>query len=273
MDIARLEERLLEEELARWAEVRRVDVRRVPLPLRGPREVEAALVRPVSMYRAAYSAASYEAAGVFTVNSSRTIITAGDKVLAYAALASAKLPVPASYYADSVEAAVEAGEALGYPVVVKPAVGSWGRMVARARSREKLEQVARLRSLHPCGPVRASIVQEYVETGVRDIRCIVVDGRLLGCITRRAREGEWRSNVALGANVESYPADPQLEDLAVRAADAVGGFFVSIDLFETRDGYLVNEVNGVPEFKGFMRATGLNPAREVSLAMRRQVKA
>ena len=271
-DIVRVEERLIEKALSEWASVRRVNVSRVPLPLGGSWEADVAVIRPVSMYRAVYSAAAYESGGVETVNRSETILLAGDKLLAYSRLIASKLPVPRSYYAEGVEAAVEAGDRLGYPAVAKPTVGSWGRMVARVRSREKMEQLARLRSAMPCSQQRALIVQEYIETGARDIRCIVVDGSLLGCMARRARGGEWRSNVALGAGVERVSVDEQLAETAVRAAAALGGFFVSIDLFETRDGYLVNEVNGVPEFKGFMRATGVNPALELSRALRRLAK-
>ncbi len=267
VDVLRTEERLIQRALGAWARVRLVDVSAEPIEVGGKR-VDAAVVRPISMYRAVYAAGSYEASRVFTVNSSEAIIYAGDKMLSYTRMRAFRVPVPRTYYAATPEAALKAGSELGYPVVVKSPVGSWGRLVSRARSPEKLEQIARLRSMLPCSQQRAMMVQEYLELGGSDIRCIVVYDSLVGCIVRRAGRGEWRSNVALGASVEPLEPDQELEDIVLRAARAIGGFFVSIDVFETKTrGYIVNEVNGVPEFKGFMRATGRNPAEELSKAL------
>jgi glutamate--LysW ligase ArgX len=247
----------------------RVDVKKRPLRYGGQGAAEAAVIRPVSMYRAAYSAGAYEASRVFTVNTAETIMLSGDKALTYARLASRGIPIPPTLYAATPEAAAEAAEETGYPVVVKPAVGSWGRLVARASSREKLEQLAALRQALPCAPQKTMLIQPLVDTGGSDIRCIVVAGELLGCMKRTAsRSGEWRSNVALGARVEPLRPSSEIEDLAARAADAVNGYFVSIDIFETPEGPLVNEVNGVPEFKGFIRATGVDPAEALSAALR-----
>ncbi|BES80530.1 lysine biosynthesis protein LysX [Pyrodictium abyssi] len=272
VDVVRQEEQMLLKTLGEYMDARLFNVRSRALEL-GSDGLDAAVIRPISMYRAAYTAASFEAAGVFTVNQSETIMIAGDKLLAYARLAAARIPIPRSFYAADVEAALEAASKLGYPVVVKAPVGSWGRLVSRADSPEELEQLANMRQRLPCSQTRSMIVQEYLETGNSDIRCIVVAGTMLGCIRRIAQNGEWRSNVALGAKTEAYPANPALEDMVLRAAAAVKGFFVSIDVFETREkGYLVNEVNGVPEFKGFYRATGINPAKRLAEALLEELK-
>jgi glutamate--LysW ligase ArgX len=158
VDVVRLEEQLLRKALERWARLRVVDLDREPIPIGGAR-VDSAVVRPISMYRAAYAAAGYEAARVFTVNSSETIIYAGDKMLTYTRMRAHRLPVPRAYYASTPEAAVKAAEELGYPVVVKAPVGSWGRLVSRARRPEKVEQIARLRRALPCSQQRAMIVR------------------------------------------------------------------------------------------------------------------
>lgn len=264
VDIQREEERRLAKALSEWADLETIDVRKRSLPY-GALEADAAVVRPVSMYRAAYSAGAYESSGAFTVNTAEAIILSGDKALTYARLAARHIPVPPTFYAATPEAALEAAKETGYPVVVKPAVGSWGRLVARAATPGKLEQVARLRQHLPCSPQKAMLIQPLLETNASDIRCIVVAGEPLGCMRRTAqRPGEWRSNVALGARVEPLKPSREIEELAARAADAVNGYFVSIDIFETREGYLVNEVNGVPEFKGFIRATGIDPAQALS---------
>jgi len=272
VDYVREEERLLRRSLGDWAEVRLVNLRESPLRIGGA-GADAAVIRPVSMYRAAYAAGAYEASGVFTVNGSEAIIYSGDKALTYARLAAANIASPATLLAAGEEAALRAAAEAGYPVVVKPPVGSWGRLVSRARDAEKLAQIARLRSALPCAPQRVMLIQPLLDTNGSDVRCIVIGGRLLGCMKRRAsRPGEWRSNVALGARVEPHRPSPEEEDAAIRAARAVNGYFVSIDLFETREGPLVNEVNGVPEFKGFIRATGVNPAEELSKALREQLR-
>lgn len=264
VDFPRVEERMILEALRERVEVEEVNLRYAALEVGGS-GFDAAVVRPLSMYRALYAAAVLEASGAFTVNESKAIAVAGDKVLAYSRLASSGLPVPRSFYAATPQAALDAAGRLGYPVVLKPPVGSWGRLVSRASNPLELEQLARLRGMLPCSQLRSTIVQEYVDTRGSDVRCIVVAGSLLGCVRRAAAGGEWRSNVALGARVEALRADPEIEELAVKSAEAVGGFFVSVDIFEAGDGgYAVNEVNGVPEFKGFHKATGLNPA--VSLA-------
>jgi len=244
-----------------------VDVTRSPLHY-GGMDADAAVIRPVSMYRAAYSAGAYEASNIFTVNTAEAIMLSGDKALAYTRLAARGIPIPPTWYATGAEAALRAAEETGYPAVVKPPVGSWGRLVAKARTPAKLEQLARLRHALPCAPQKAMLIQPLLDTSASDIRCIVVAGAILGCMRRRAaRKGEWRSNVALGAKVEPLKPTGELEELAARAADAIGGYFVSIDIFETREGLLVNEVNGVPEFKGFIRATGIDPAQALSKAL------
>lgn len=266
-DVMRLEERMILEALRGRFRVELVDAKSAPLEF-GGEGPEAALIRPISMYRALYSAAALESRGAFTVNSSTTLAVAGDKLLAYSRLTAAGIPVPRTLYASTPEAALEAAGRLGYPVVVKPPVGSWGRLVVRARDPGFLESVAAHRLEMPCSQLQAMIVQEHVDTGGSDIRCITVAGETVGCVRRVAGRGEWRSNVALGARTEPLRVDGELAELAVKAAGAVGGFFVSIDIFEDkRRGYLVNEVNGVPEFKGFYSATGLNPAVRLAEAL------
>lgn len=274
IDVARLEERLIVSALREAVEeVRVVNASKTPLILGNGGEAEAAVIRTISMVRALYAASAYEAMGSFTVNAAEAIMYSGDKVLAYTRLASHKLPLPQTVLALGKDAALEAAASLGYPVVMKPPIGSWGRLVARARNPDELVALLAHREEARTPHQRATILQEYINSGSRDIRCIVIGDEVLGCIERRARKGEWRSNVALGAETRTYPVNPELEDLVLRAATAVKGFFVSIDLFETRDGFLVNEVNAVPEFKGFMRATGLNPAKVLAKKLREKLRA
>jgi glutamate--LysW ligase ArgX len=265
VDIARVEEKLIVEELRdKLGDPVLIDTRNEPIPLEAPFSLDAVVVRTISMYRGLYVSAVFGANGVFVVNPWETIIVSGDKILAYARLTEKKVPVPATVIAASKEAALRAAREKGFPIILKSPIGSWGRLVSKTRSEEELRVIVEHREALPCSQQKTMIIQDYVDTGAKDIRCIVIGDELLGCIERIASKGEWRSNVALGAKTRPRSTDPELEDIALRAAEAVKGFFVSIDIFETGNGYLVNEVNATPEFKGFMRATGLNPARKLA---------
>ncbi|NPA05765.1 MAG: lysine biosynthesis protein LysX [Crenarchaeota archaeon] len=260
-DYAREEEKRIKKELEnRGVNCIPVNVLRTYIDLSSEGE-GVAVIRPVAMYTAAYSAAALEAQGFETINNSSTIITAGDKALTYSILRRHKVPIPRTILVLDARPLQEAARLLGYPLVDKPPIGSWGRLVTLIENTHQLKTIAEHRSILGSKQLRVHLLQEYIPSGSTDIRCIVVDDEMIGCMKRIAARGEWRSNVALGARVERYRADGELEDLAIRAAKALGGFFVSLDFFNHPDrGYLVNEVNGVPEFKGFMHATGVNVA-------------
>ena len=176
VDRVRLEEKRIVSSISEWASVRleRLDGRIEWITTRdkggGADGFDAAVVRPVSMYLAAYAAAIAEARGALTVNPSEAIIYSGDKLLAYARLASRGVPVPLTGLLSSPPPAP--GD-LGLPrgeYVLKPPVGSWGRMVSRVNGLEDLVLHARLRSRLPCAVQRFTIVQEYVEGGDSDYR-------------------------------------------------------------------------------------------------------
>lgn len=204
------------------------------------------------------------------MNASQAIMTCGDKVLTYSALSSRGIPIPKSFLALGRGAAIKAHKAFGGRAVDKPPLGSWGRMVSLVTSVEVADQIARAREMMPSS-VRGHIVQEYVETEGRDVRCLVLGGKLLGCVERIASSG-WRSNVALGSTVRPMRPSSMVEDLSIRAADAVGGEFVAVDLLGDSE-VLVNEVNGIPEFKGFMKATGVDVPRELALYLKGVLRA
>lgn len=206
------------------------------------------------MFRGARAAAVLDSMGSHTINGSLAILTCGDKALTYAALSKSGLPIPKSFLALGKEAALKAFDSFRGVAVDKPPLGSWGRMVSLVRNRDMAEQIAEARDIMSSG-LKGHIVQEYVETGGRDIRCLVLGGKLIGCMERIASSG-WKSNVALGGSVRPIEVDDELEELSLKAAESVGGEFVAVDLLANEE-LLVNEVNGVPEFKGFMKATGI----------------
>ncbi len=234
-----------------------VNVTSTPLKLENSQGI--ALIRTVSMYRAIRSAAFLEASGLHTINSSRTLHVCGDKALTYAILSSNGVKIPQTMLALGSEAAIKAFREIGGKVVDKPPIGSWGRLISLVRDERSMISLTNIRETLP-SDLKGHLIQRYVETGGKDVRCLVLGSKVIGCVERLANNG-WRSNVALGASTKEINVTEQLEDLSLRAAESVQGEFVAIDLLSDGEVY-VNEVNGVPEFKGFMRATGI-PVHEL----------
>jgi [lysine-biosynthesis-protein LysW]---L-2-aminoadipate ligase len=171
------------------------------------------------------------------------------------ALRAAGLPVPRTTLALTPDAGLEAIEALGYPVVIKPLVGSWGRLVTAVRHRSAAVAVLEYIAALPSPQSHIVYAQEMVGTGDQDIRAIVIGGEVVGAIHRRS--DEWRSNVALGARTEPCELTTELRHLARSAAQAVGAEVAGVDLLTDDDGRLVVlEVNAGVEFSGFQQAMG-----------------
>ena len=194
--------------------------------------------------------------GVPTVNTWEVANTCGDKLLTTSALNRAGVPNPRTLLAFTPESAIEAIEQIGYPVIIKPAVGSWGRLLAKINDRDAaeaiLEHKVTLGSFHH----GAFYIQEYVKKPGRDIRSFVVGGETI-CAIYRASE-HWITNTARGGKASNCPITPELDAISRAAADAVGGGVVAIDLFETEDGLIVNEVNYTMEFRNSIDTTGVN---------------
>ena len=180
-----------------------------------------------------------------------------------ASLAERGVPQPEARVAFTPESALDAIEELGYPVVLKPAVGSWGRLLSKINDRDAAETVLEHKSI--LGSYHHSIffVQKYVTKGGRDIRGFVVGDECVAAIYRTS--AHWITNTARGGQATNCPVTPEIADLSLRAAEAVGGGVLAVDLFESADGLLVNEVNYTMEFRNSIDVTGVNiPERIVS---------
>jgi ribosomal protein S6--L-glutamate ligase len=201
-----------------------------------------------------------EAAGVPVVNPPHAVEAAVDKYLALARLDAAGLPVPRTWVGESPEAALAAFDDLGGDVVLKPLFGSEGRGMVRLTDRETTWRVT-----HALARVGSVVyLQEFVDAGGADLRALVLDGRVLGSVRRRAPAGAWRANVAQGARAESVRLDSDAERLALAAARAVGCVVAGVDLIEARDGrFLVVEVNAVPGWRALAAATGADVAAAI----------
>lgn len=257
VDIIRYDEKLLIEAFKDLGiNIAIIKVDNELLPLMDGRMFNESLVvlRPISAFNAIYSAVSFESMGALTINSSKALYVCNDKILTYGCLIKEGLRIPKTYIALSSSSLQSVNNKLQFPIIDKPPIGSWGRLVSYIRDNIDLRMISEHRDY--MGPiVKTHIMQEVIGLG-KDLRCIVVGDEVLGCMIRKASDDEWRSNVALGGTVENYPVDSEIEELVIRASKAVGTEFAGVDLL-VGDGYYVNEVNGVPEFKGFIRATGI----------------
>jgi [lysine-biosynthesis-protein LysW]--L-2-aminoadipate ligase len=267
-DVMRLDEKLLIDALRRrGAQMRLINAESLAAP-DGLGRV--GLIRVAGRSKVIPLAFTYEASGGISINSAQSLYISHDKYLTYLALIKAGVPTPRTKLAFGLEAAAKAAEELGYPVIVKPLDGSWGRLVSLARSPDDLASiVAHRRQLESA--MHDILVQEYVEKPGRDIRVTVVGGRAVAAIYRIAST-DWRTNTARGGRAEAVKIDGELEEVSVRAAEAVGALYAGVDVVESKDGYKVLEVNGVPEFKNVQRATGVDVAGEIAGAVLSLIK-
>jgi [lysine-biosynthesis-protein LysW]--L-2-aminoadipate ligase len=262
----RLEEDLIFRALERRGiRYEHVDERRISVALTSDAQGGSAaryrgvLNRIMSHTRSGYAARLFEAQGIPVLSSSQVIETCGDKIHTSVALTAAGLPTPRTVVALTPRAALAAIEQVGYPAVLKPAIGSWGRLLAKVNDRDAAEALIEHRQSLPAPVHQVFYVQEYIDKGGRDIRAIVLGEEVVAAIHRRSEH--WITNTARGAAAEPCELSPELVKLARQAATAVGGGMVAVDLIERADGeLLVNEVNHTMEFHGLVAATGMDLA-------------
>ncbi len=247
--------------------VESLDDRALVLDLAAPRvEWDVVIARSVSHSRTLYALRVLESWGVPTVNRHAVVNTCGDKLLTTMALLDNGIPTPRTMLAFTAEAAREAVEAVGYPAVLKPVVGSWGRLLARVNDRDAAEAV--LEHKETLGSPQHAIfyVQQHVGKPGRDIRAFVVGDETICAIYRHSPH--WITNTARGGRAENCPVSAELDALCRRAARAVGGGVLAIDVLESDDGLLVGEVNDTMEFRNSIDTTGVDiPARVVDFVL------
>lgn len=218
---------------------------------------DALLMRSISYVRGLYALRVLNSWGILTVNTAAVSEACGDKLATSTALAKAGVPQPNVVLAFTTEAALEAIESLGYPVVLKPVVGSWGRLLAKINDRDAAEAVLEHKST--LGSYQHSVfyVQEYIKKPGRDIRAFVVGDDTICAIYRKSEH--WITNTARGGEGEVCPVTPELAEICQRASQAMGGGVLAVDLIEHPDrGLLVNEVNHTMEFHTTVPTTGVD---------------
>ncbi len=247
---------------ARGLTYKRLDVRRIPFPLTEPGalgEFDVVLERCMSYSQGLNAIRVFDSWGIPTVNTPRLAEICGDKLATSTRLAQAGVPQPATMAAFTPESALEAIEMLGYPVVLKPTVGSWGRLLAKINDREAAEAVLEHKAV--LGSYQHSVfyIQEYVWKPGRDIRAFVLGTEPVSAIYRSSPH--WITNTSRGGEGTPCPLDPALAEICSLAAEAVGGGALAVDVIEHPErGYLITEINHTMEFHTAQPATGVDIA-------------
>lgn len=220
-----------------------------------PEKVDVLFERSISYSRGLYISKIFAANGVKVVNDPAVAERCGDKYVTSQILTSAGIPTPKVYMAFDEESALAAVEAMGYPCVLKPVVGSWGRLLARVDNRSiaesLIEHKASLGVQH-----QIFYIQEYINKPGRDIRAFVIGEEPIAAIYRSSEN--WITNTARGGQASNCPLTPELSGICRRTAQAMGGGLLAIDVFETKNGLSVNEVNHTMEFRNSIATTGVN---------------
>ena len=243
-----------------------LDDRKLTFDLESVPDIDIVVERCINHSRAMHGLRLFESLGIRCINSSDVARICGDKILTSVALKEAGLAQPPIRIAFTEDSALTAIEELGYPVVLKPAVGSWGRLLAKVNDRESAEAILEHKTV--LGSYHHSIfyIQKYVEKQGRDIRSFVVGNECIAAIYRSS--SHWITNTARGAVATGCPVTDEIASLSVAAAHAVGGGVLAVDLFESTEGLLVNEVNYTMEFRNSIDTTGVNiPGRVVTYVL------
>lgn len=264
----RAEEKLLFAELQRrGVAYDRLDDREMVLDLHNvPMKYDLVFERCINHSRALYALRLLNDAGVATVNTFEVADNCGNKIFTSSLLVQNGIPTPKTLVAFTPESALEAIETLGYPAVLKPAIGSWGRLLSVVSDRYAAEAI--LEHKDTLGSYQHSIfyIQEFVQKPGRDIRSFVAGDETIAAIYRYSEH--WITNTALGGRAEACSVTDEIDDLSRRAAKAVGGGILAVDLMESASGLQVTEVNYTMEFRNSIDTTGVNiPARMVDFVL------
>jgi len=222
-----------------------------------------AIQRCVSYFRGLHLTAVLENMGLPVINSFQTSLTCGNKLFTTLALIKAGLPSPKTMVAFTPETALKVLDIIGYQAVLKPVVGSWGRLVAVMKDRESAQALIETREEIRNALLQIYYIQELVKRPPRDIRVIVIGEEVVAASYRYSPTSDWRTNVARGGISKPCPVTPELEQLALMASKAVGGRVLAVDCMEGPDGLLVNEVNSTIEFKGISSTTYVDIASKI----------
>lgn len=266
------EKLLLEAAKNRGVELVTLDAREMVFnPLKFRDKFDVVLERCVSTTTGMHVISFFESLGIPTINSSSVALNCIDKFTSSLLLHKNKVPtVPFTLAFGEEEAARAVKELGGYPVVIKPTLGSWGRLLAKVNDRDALEAVLEQKQVLGSPSHKAFYIQKFIEKPGRDIRVTVVGERVICAIYREATH--WITNTARGAEAKNCEVTKEIENISLAAARAVGGGILGIDLLEDNGRYLVNEINHTVEFKNVQRVTGADVAGTIIEYCKEQTK-
>lgn len=221
------------------------------------------LERCISYFRGLHFTACLEFLDVPVINKFVVANNCGNKMITSLLLKKHNVPTPKTYFSFSSETALENLEKVGYPMVIKPVVGSWGRGVMALKDRDIADAIIEVRELSD-GPLdRIYYLQEMIKRPPRDIRAIAVGDQVVAAMYRTSTGG-FKTNIALGAEPVPCEITKELEDICLKASKAVGGGILGVDLMEDeKRGLVVHEVNNTVEFKGLAKVAKKNIPKEM----------
>ena len=221
------------------------------------------LERCVSYFRGLHFTASLEFLDIPVLNKFEVANICGNKMFMTLLLKKNNIPTPKTYFSFSSESAAENLEKVGFPLVIKPVIGSWGRGVMPIKDKDTMEAIFEIRDITDSPHDRIYYLQELINRPPRDIRVITVGDEPIAAMYRKS-SGGFKTNIALGADPELCEITKEMEDLAVKASKAMGGGILGIDLMEDdKRGLVVHEVNNTVEFKGLARVAQRNIPKEM----------
>ena len=273
-DTIRLEEKLIIESAKKNdISIELVDCKKLFINLNEKNvDFQTVLQRCVSYYRNIHSTASLEGFGINVINCLNTGLLAGNKLFTHMLLQKNNIPTPDVTVAFSKDAAMESLEKTGYPKIIKPTVGSWGRMVSKLNDHDAAEGIIEGKELmHPIHQVH--FLEEFVERPPRDIRAIVIGDTVSAAIYRNSGNGNWKTNTHLGGSAETCKVSNEMEDICLKAKDAVQGEIVGVDLMESKSkGLVVHEINNTTEFRNVVRVTEVDIPKQILEYAKNSVK-
>jgi [lysine-biosynthesis-protein LysW]--L-2-aminoadipate ligase len=223
-----------------------------------------ALERCVSYFRGLHFTSCLKFMDVSVLNTFEVASICGNKMFMSLILKKNNIPTPKTYFSFSQDAAIENIEHVGYPLVIKPVIGSWGRGVMPIKDRDTIDAIIETRALSDTPHDRIYYLQEMVKRPPRDIRVITVGNRSIAAMYRTSADGGFKTNIALGAEPEICKITNEIDDLAIKASEAMGGGILGVDMMEDEEkGLLVHEVNNTVEFKGLARVAKQNIPEEM----------
>jgi len=254
----RVEEKLLIEEMKKRRNVtlKLIDSRKLIINPEDNLGIDVLLDREIASSKALHVVEMLKNSTVRCINSYDVIRICGDKVFTSRWLSKKGVPTPRIKVAFTKESALEAIEQMGYPVVLKPVDGSWGRLIAKIENKNSALAILEHKSYLSSFYHSIFYLQEYINKPDRDIRVLMIDDEPI-CASYR-KSSDWLTNVSKGATTEECIITPELEKISIMASRAVGGGALAIDIMETSDGFTVNEINCSMEFKGSMHAVKTN---------------